>query len=204
MTTQSKVCAGCNDHLNLSEFHIDKKSADGLNYNCKKCTSKAAKKYRQSIDGFLSKIYSSQIRASAKRNMPPPSYTKKELLAWLNETPLFLTLFNEWTASGFIKNKIPSIDRIDDYKPYSFENISLVTWADNFKKACDDRKSGKNSKHSRPVMRLDSLISNKGSNSYPSINQAARETGINPSSINRACLGKGKKAGGYRWEFKEI
>ena len=38
---------------------------------------------------------------------------------------------------------------------------------------------------------------------YKSINEAERQTGINQSSISKACRGKLKTAGGYHWEFVE-
>lgn len=194
-----KICRICNQKVNLSEFYKDKKSPDNLSYKCKKCTAKVSKQYRHQPKGFISKIYSTQIRSSKVRGMPPPNYTKDELNEWLHKTPLFLELFNEWKESGFLKNKAPSIDRIDDYKPYTFNNIRLVTWEINCKKSHQDRKSGKNTKHSKSVRQLN-LFSNEHTD-YISINQAGRETGINPSSICRVCQGKGRLAGGYRWKF---
>ena len=38
---------------------------------------------------------------------------------------------------------------------------------------------------------------------YKSINEAERQTGINQSSISKACRGKLKTAGGYHWKFVE-
>ena len=39
---------------------------------------------------------------------------------------------------------------------------------------------------------------------YKSINEAERQTGINQSSISKACRGKLKSAGGYHWEYVEV
>lgn len=38
---------------------------------------------------------------------------------------------------------------------------------------------------------------------YKSVNEAERQTGINQSSISKACCGKLKTAGGYCWKFVE-
>ena len=38
---------------------------------------------------------------------------------------------------------------------------------------------------------------------YKSINEAERQTGINQSSISKACRGKLKTASGYHWKFVE-
>lgn len=35
---------------------------------------------------------------------------------------------------------------------------------------------------------------------YDSIIEASRETGISRQQIGKVCLGKGKSAGGYKWE----
>ena len=41
----------------------------------------------------------------------------------------------------------PSIDRKDDYKPYTFDNIQLTTWQQNKAKGHEDCKNGINNKH---------------------------------------------------------
>ena len=39
---------------------------------------------------------------------------------------------------------------------------------------------------------------------FPSITDAARETGANASSISACCKGKQERAGGYRWAYFEV
>ena len=41
-------------------------------------------------------------------------------------------------------------------------------------------------------------------NEYPSIEEAARETGVHKDTISRCCKHWGyyKSAGGYKWEYK--
>jgi hypothetical protein len=39
---------------------------------------------------------------------------------------------------------------------------------------------------------------------YPSVREAARQTGINPSCISRVCNGERENAGGYIWEYEFI
>jgi hypothetical protein len=46
----------------------------------------------------------------------------------------FYELYNNWIDSGYKKSDKPSVDRIDDYKGYSFDNIQLMTWKENNKK----------------------------------------------------------------------
>ena len=39
---------------------------------------------------------------------------------------------------------------------------------------------------------------------FPSITDAARESGANASSISACCKGKQERAGGYRWTYFEV
>lgn len=39
---------------------------------------------------------------------------------------------------------------------------------------------------------------------FPSITDAAQETGANASSISACCKGKQERAGGYRWAYFEV
>ena len=54
---------------------------------------------------------------------------------------------------------------------------------------------------SKPVLQFDK---NKNLlNEYPSMNDAARNTGITVANISSVCKGKRKTAGGYVWRYKE-
>lgn len=55
----------------------------------------------------------------------------------------------------------------------------------------------------KPVLQLDST-SEKPLKEYTSLNEAARQTGINPAHISVVCNNKlyAKTAGGFRWKFK--
>lgn len=51
-----KKCTKCNEVKNLSNFTKSKSTKDGLNYNCKQCTSKSYKKYyKENTDKLLKK-----------------------------------------------------------------------------------------------------------------------------------------------------
>lgn len=80
---------------------------------------------------MISQIYDGQKYTSKKRGHTPPSYTKQELKEWILQQENFSILFNLWKESGFNMNNKPSIDRLDDDKPYSFSNIQLMTWKEN-------------------------------------------------------------------------
>lgn len=80
--------------------------------------------------GVIRVIYKTQRRNSTVRKMPMPTYTKEELNKWLYKND-FKKLYDRWVESGYDKNLKPSIDRLEDFKPYTFDNIKLGTWQEN-------------------------------------------------------------------------
>ena len=126
-----------------------------------------------------------------------PDYTKSAFSNWLFSQPEFHRLYDLWVASGYLKMEKPSCDRKDDYAPYAFDNLQIITWQENDEKGKSDRKNGINNKHSKAVIQFDlsgNLITKHYSGRY-----AERVTGINSANISACCLGKVKSAGGFKW-----
>jgi hypothetical protein len=133
--------------------------------------------------------------------MQAPSYSKSEFKKWILNTPNFKNLYDNWSTSGYLKELIPSVDRLDDYKPYTFDNIQLITWGENRKKSNLDRREGRNNKRSRGVRQFTKegiLIA-----SYYSMAHAANETGVHKGFIWRGCRGKNTHGGGFIWRYAE-
>jgi len=152
--------------------------------------------------GIISTIYSAQKRKSKDRGMELPSYTKQELSDWLYSKDTFHQLFNEYVNSGYSSKLRPSIDRIDDNKPYIFSNIQLVTWGINQDRAYKSLREAKNDRHiSYPVAQYS--ITGEHIADYISFKDAHRETGVDDYSIALCARGlKNKKhAGGYIWKL---
>lgn len=157
-------------------------------------------KYNQSKRGVLTRIYNSQKSSSKDRLHEMPKYTKEELWDWLNSQPLFDKLFKEWEASNYCKDKKPSVDRIDDYKTYSFDNIQLMTWEQNNSKGYISVKNGSNRKICRAIIQY-----SKDGNfiaEHFSTASAARCLNVDPGNINRCCRNGRPTAYGYKWEYK--
>ncbi|AGO47527.1 hypothetical protein Phi19:3_gp123 [Cellulophaga phage phi19:3] len=57
-----------------------------------------------------------------------------ELRSWLLSEPSFMTMFEKWKDSGFIKKLMPTVDRIKNNEGYSFSNIQVLTYEDNLNK----------------------------------------------------------------------
>ena len=157
-------------------------------------------KYRRTKKGFIVVLYGNQKRNSKRRNHPLPAYTFNELYEWLVNKKLFHQLFSQWVCSGYDKWYMPSIDRIDDYKGYSFDNIKLVTWYDNYNRACYDRKNGINNKGCKAVLKCD--MDGNVIKEYHSTQFAFRDTGISQGNLSAVCRGLRNHAGGFKWKYK--
>lgn len=196
---QEKVCPQCNQLKYLSDFHKDKSSKYGTKAKCKKCVNANGTKYRRTKTGLISHIYSHQRSTSRRRKMDMPKYTKQEFVEWILSKSIFHKLYINWKESKYEKMLSPSVDRIDDYKNYSFDNIQLMTWEENLKKAITDIKSGKNNKTCKAVTQYD--LKGIKIKEYHSISAAQKETKTAHSCISECCNNKRKTANGFIWKF---
>lgn len=193
-----KTCNKCLIIKCLSEFSVAKSNKDGYSNQCKKCKSELTRNYVKTLNGKITQIYNSQIKASKDRGHPLPTYNKLELTDWLLKND-FENLFNQWVDSNYKKHLAPSVDRLDDLQGYSFDNIRLVTWDVNRDKIYDQRNDcTRITKQNRQVSQF--TIEGEFIKSYPSIAFAARETNIQRTNINAVCTGKVHQAGGYFWQ----
>ena len=139
---QTKKCTKCNIMKDLKYFSKQSIQSDGLKHQCKECDNAFLRTYFRTKKGLITKIYSSQKRNSKARLHNPPSYTITQLTIWLTNQNNFCELYNNWVSSGYKKDLVPSIDRLDDYKPYSLDNIRLVKWEINNIKGKKDIMKG--------------------------------------------------------------
>lgn len=194
-----KQCTKCNEVKDLSNFDKRKTSSDGVRNNCKACAKLENIEYRHTMRGVITNIFSNQRYRSLRRNHPAPNYTKNELIQWAFEQDCFHELFKTWVLSGYSKWLKPSFDRLNDYLPYTLDNIQIITWKENDDKGNDDIKSGINNKNSKSVTQ--STIDNMFVEKYYSTQQASRDTGIHRSNISSCCRGDRKTSGGYKWSY---
>jgi hypothetical protein len=126
-----KTCKDCKKEKEISFFY----NTQG---ECKECTKKRVKENRQKVgnkydfseSGVIRIIYKTQKRNNRLRGHGEMPYTKDELKSWLYENG-FKALYDEWVSCDHAKESKPSIDRINDFNGYSFDNIKLVTWKQN-------------------------------------------------------------------------
>lgn len=155
--------------------------------------------FYRSPRGKASHIYSFQVDKSKARNHEPPKYTREELIDFLLNSEIYLTLFNQWKESGYLRDLAPSVDRLDDYETYSFDNIQVITWAENNKKYQEDVKNGKTTKVCRSVVQMD--LEGNVIKEFYSVMQAQRETGIRNSHIIDVCRGRRSRTGNFLWRY---
>lgn len=201
MIDDMKKCSSCKNAKHVSEFHKRKASKDGLSPVCISCDKIRMSEYRRTKTGVIKEIYRGQKRNSKDRGYDEPSYTLKELTLFIFNQNNFDEIYKLWVDSGYDKNLTPSVDRIDDYKNYSLDNIQLMTWKENAKKSYDDRKNGINNKLNKAVNQL--TIDSEFILNYHSISEASRALNISQSNINACCLNKRETAGGFKWEYSE-
>jgi len=191
-----KECTKCNEVKELTKFSKHKSRKDGLQSLCKQCDTNR----HRTKEGLISKIYGQQKRSSKERGYEMPNYTNLELQEWLFSKDKFHYLYINWEDSGWNKDFIPSVDRPDDYKPYSLDNIQLMTWKENRDKGALDRKEGRNNKSNVSVLQytLDGVFVKE----YYSQTQASIQTNVNRGNIGSCCIGICETAGGFKWTVK--
>lgn len=193
-----KTCCDCNESKDLSEFVAKASCKDGYEPRCRKCRSI---KYNKSTPAVLAKkLLNTQIINSNLRGHEPPTYTALELKEWLLHQPRFPCLYMEWELAGYPKAKAPSIDRLDDAKGYTLDNIQLLTWEENRAKGTAAKKANTLIVNHRAVVayNIDGSLYKR----YDSMATAMREFGGKASQswgISSVCNGTPVKdgKGGY-------
>ena len=95
------------------------------------------------IHQYVTEAFSSVRSKSKRRGDSMPTFSKEELRIWLYENNLEI-MWSTYVTSGYLQGLKPSIDRIDDYGVYSFNNMQLITWKENNIKGVNGQKHHNN------------------------------------------------------------
>lgn len=192
-----KICTVCGVESDETNFSPDNRLKSGLRSNCKQCGSKRNLKCQRTLYGHLSKIYFKQKRSSKERGHVPPNYTKNEFINWCLMQPNFYKLFFLYRFFNRPQKLSPSGDRVNPLKPYSLDNIEMMSWWENNKLAHKDRSSGKDgiAKQVYQVSKSGKII-----NRYHSLAAGAKANNTYTSNIIRS-INTGCRAGGTYWKY---
>ena len=193
-----KQCSQCKDVFSINEFYANSNGVHNVSGECKKCRADYYKNRKHTLEGLTAKIYGSQLGRSRIKGWSRPDYSLYELRQWMICQLNYSDIHNKWVESDCQKMLTPSCDRLDDDKPYTLDNLRLVTWKENKAKGEYDRKHGINNSVSKQVKQL---LNGEVINTYYSTMQAMRDTGIQQTNIAHCCRGKRPSAGGFKWEY---
>ena len=118
---------------------------------CKECIKervrnnyiRVGKTYDNSYKGVIRVLYKTmkrhqKLRPHEEDKLP---FTKQEFKIWL-EGNNYKSRYEVWVGSGYDSKLKPSVDRLNDFEGYSFDNMRLVTWEDNRTHQKEDILSG--------------------------------------------------------------
>ena len=201
-----KQCFKCGEVKALDCFYGHKGTRDGRLNKCKSCTkedvransAKVGSSYDFSEKGIFRVIYKTQKRNQKLRGHGDMPYSKDDLIEWCRNNG-FDQLFEAWKLSGNKNNLKPSVDRIDDFKGYSLDNIQLGTWRDNRDHQASDIMSGNGVGWLRckAVIKMD--LDFNVIHEYVSYNSAQRDVG---HSVEYAIKNQKPCKSGFRWKYK--
>ena len=195
---ESKICSGCGIEKPIEEYHKNKAASHGLVSRCIPCQKEYTKLYKRTYKGLCTSIYIEQKNSSKVRGHPLPNYSSKDLYVWITNQPNFLSLFDSWILDKYSRRSRPSVDRIDNSKPYTLCNIRLVTFKYNNERSHVDAANGE-FQELKPVDCFD--LNSNFICSYKSISEASRQSGVAAGAIHSSCNSKGKAAKKYLWRY---
>lgn len=191
MELKSKICTKCNINKPISSYNKVSRTRDGYDFRCRDCVNEYRRNHSKSMRGLASNMYDNQVRRSKDRGHKCPSYSSKDFVDFVVSQHKFKYLYEIWVKSGYLKDLVPSVDRIDNSKGYSFDNIRITSWKINNRNGWDESK--------KEVLKL----TPDGYVEYLSVREAAIANGICETAISKACNGKLKTAAGHKWIFKK-
>ncbi len=190
-----KTCSVCKQNLPLDMFNKQSTGKQGVRADCKDCV----KRFIRSKQGVINQMYSGCISRTKKKGFSPVPFTKVELEQWVYSNKEFHALYDEWVMNNYPTNLKPSLDRLNDYKGYSLDNIRIVTVNTNVRRYYSDAINGINTKSATPVEQytLDGIYIQ----TFHSLSAAARSVNGIPSNIKQSIIGTYAQAYDYTWKL---
>lgn len=153
----TKICFKCNIEQAITEFYKHPQMLDGTVNKCKSCNKKDVQKnYQTKLDKYkeydknrqrtsLNRILSHRYNAMRQRvegrgkhkysSMGMEILSRIEFMKWYENTKeQFESLYDNWAKSGFTRKLTPSVDRINNNKGYTADNMQWITQSENSRK----------------------------------------------------------------------
>jgi len=195
-----KVCTKCKIKKSKDQFNPRKvKHMITLMSWCKDCTAIGLRDRRRTKNGVTSMMYSKLRSSSRSRGHEMPKFSNKELKDWLFSNEYFHLFYDNWVASGYRTDVIASIDREDDERGYTFDNMDVTYWAFNKHKNEFQTKYGLKIASNKEVKCTN--VNTGDSEIFYSSREAERKTGVSYKAISNCCRGLSNTSGGYYWQF---
>lgn len=150
-------------------------------------------KYRRTPKGVLCVIHRGQRCSSTRRGHAPVAYTLEQLRDRFLNDPLFVSIYDRWVSLGYPSSEKPSLDRIDPAKPYTLDNLQVMTWRENA------AKGKKEIAWCKPLIQMD-MDGNELAR-FDSILEAVAKVGVDRTTLWHVCAGHFKQAAGFRWRY---
>lgn len=110
------------------------------------------KKYEKTPHGFLMRMYRNmKSRITGVQYKKAHLYSGKDILSkeefyeWAHSSPVFLSMFEQYTQSNFNQKLAPTVDRIESSKGYTTDNMQWLTHSENSQKGAYSRHGKSNS-----------------------------------------------------------
>jgi len=196
-------CTKCETIKDISEFPKDKSNKRGYKSFCKECAYAMTYRWTKSESGVVTTAWHHQVKHSITRGHTPPQYTKEELADWMLNHPSWNRLYSDFVDSGYERDVRPSVDRLNNNYGYSFDNIRLVTFRENYMTYLSDKKTGIETSDCKAIVKL----TKQGDfvAEYFSVAEALRQHGKKPKNarISAVLTGNRKYYLSHVWIYKK-
>lgn len=135
-TEGTKFCTRCQVEHDVSEFHADSTSSDGLRSNCKATHRAQMCKSQSQLEVYARLIYKNICDRCRKKDFPEPSLTADDIVRMYRDNIQCALSGMPMTHKQSMRDKDAeqhilhpdnvSVDRIDSSRPYEHDNCQLV------------------------------------------------------------------------------
>ena len=185
---ERKSCVRCEVSRDVDEY------AEGRKL-CKVCRSADQLASRRTMDGMIGVIYRSMVVTSKDRGFEPVAFSLDELRYWFSSRKNAGALYDRWVGNNYSKKTKPSVFRRDYQKPYTIDNLVLMSLAANHE------RSAKNYLVDRSIPVVQYSLDGDFIAEFGSSKLASESLEKANGSITRCCNGNRISAYGFHWRY---